>query len=70
MKIRVGNVFYGVQPHAPVMVELTPQDKENIANMLPDATKYAIFPDDWGTPEEMLAWMTAADIELPDDGDE
>lgn len=57
MKVKIGAVRYGKLPHTPVMVELTQQDKENIANMPPEATKYAVFPENWGTDEEKLAWM-------------
>ena len=39
------------------MVILTPQDKENIKNMTPDATKYAVFPENWGSDTEKIAWM-------------
>lgn len=40
MRFKVGNIWYGV---APLMIELTDADKENIRNMLPSATRYAVF---------------------------
>lgn len=46
MKVKVrGKVFDGSKE--PVMVVLTKKDKENIANMLPEATKYCEFPDNY-----------------------
>ena len=46
MKIKVGDEWFDCEVGLPVMVELTKQDKINIANMLPECTKYAIFPDE------------------------
>lgn len=63
MIVKIGNMVFNGDQFAPMMIELTQKDKENIANMAPDATKYAVFPDDWGTPEEMRAWMAADDGE-------
>ena len=55
MKVKVGNKVYDPEEE-PVMVILTEQDKKNIANMLPDATKYAMFPDKM-TEEEVKEFM-------------
>jgi hypothetical protein len=57
MKVKVGNIIFENNEFTPMMVELTQQDKENIASMSPDNTRYAVFPDGWGTPDEMRAWM-------------
>ena len=43
MKVKVGKKVYDGEKE-PVMVILTEQDKENIANMLPDAKKYCVYP--------------------------
>lgn len=56
MKIKVGNIIVSAEIQ-PVMVILSEQDKINIANMLPHCTKYACFPDKWGTKEKMYQWM-------------
>ena len=58
MKIKVGNTIYD-SDEEPVMVILTEQDKKNIANMTPEATKYCGWPDDqdW-TPDAILKWMS------------
>jgi hypothetical protein len=64
MKVKVGNVLFNGEQSVPVMVELTPQDKENISSMSPDNTRYAVFPDDWGTPDEMRAWMCEPALEV------
>lgn len=58
MRVKIGKVWFECHPDQPIMVELTPQDKVNIANMHPDDTKYALFDDnDQTTKEQKLAWM-------------
>ena len=37
---------------------LTMQDVKNICGMPPEYTRYAVFPEGWGTKEEMLEWMS------------
>lgn len=44
MKIKVGNNVYDANEQ-PIMVILEKTDKENIANMHPDCTKYCSFPE-------------------------
>ncbi len=39
------------------MLILSEQDKKNIAKMPPEGTKYACFPNGWGTEKEMDKWM-------------
>lgn len=60
MRIKVGSKWYEPKPNYPVMVELTDVDKQNIKDMLSDATKYAVFDDNgmfpW-TKEDKLNWM-------------
>ena len=56
MKVKIGEVVYDAADE-PVMVILSPTDKENISNMMPEATCYASFPDGWGTEEQMRDWM-------------
>ena len=46
MIVKVGDRFISGEDE-PVMIILTETDKENISNMLPDATKYCVFPDGW-----------------------
>jgi hypothetical protein len=55
MRVKVGDTWHDGEKE-PVMVELTAKDKENIANMAPDATKYCSYPDRL-KPEEVEAWM-------------
>lgn len=55
MKVKVGNIIYDCEEE-PVMVILNEQDKINIANMLPTATKYCVYPDTWSV-EEIETWM-------------
>ena len=56
MIIKIGDQVFD-NAKIPVMVVLTPQDKENINNMNSECTKYAVFPDDFGTRDQMHAWM-------------
>lgn len=60
MKVKVGNKIYDGEQE-PVMVILTKQDKENIANMLPEANRYCMFPDtdEWiaNEHEAIHKWM-------------
>lgn len=58
MRIKVGDQWFQCEPGQPIMVELTDGDRRNIANMHPDATRYAIFEDDDGwSNEQKFAWM-------------
>jgi len=55
MKVKVGNKIIDGE-NEPIMIILTDQDKANIKNMAPCATKYCMFPD--GTDIEFIqAWM-------------
>ena len=60
MKVKVGNKIYDGEKE-PVMVILTAGEKEQIANMYPDATKYCIYPqtDGWtkNNYKKIKAWM-------------
>jgi hypothetical protein len=44
MKVKIGEKIYDSEKE-PIMVILSESDKENISNMLPEATKYCSFPD-------------------------
>jgi len=44
MKVKVRNKIYDGEKE-PVMVILTDQDRENIKNMVPGATKYCMYPE-------------------------
>jgi hypothetical protein len=60
MKIAVksdhGTVLYG--PESVIAVVLTRKDRENIANMLPEATVYCTFPDDPAPDREAISdWL-------------
>ena len=45
MKVKIGEKIYDSEKE-PIMVILSESDKENISNMLPEATKYCSFPDE------------------------
>lgn len=56
MKVKIGETIYDSETE-PVMVILSDFDKKNISHMAVDATKYASFPDCFGSADEMRAWM-------------
>ena len=56
MKVKVGDQMFDSNVE-PVMVILSESDKENIENMAPEATRYAVFPDEWGDADRMRDWM-------------
>lgn len=59
MRVKVGNHWFEATADQPIMVELTPLDKSNIANMANDAMRYAIFShDDLHDREQREAWMS------------
>ena len=45
MKVKIDEKIYDSEKE-PIMVILSESDKENIYNMLPEATKYCSFPDE------------------------
>ena len=58
MRIKAGDKWFACTPDSPLMVDLTPADKANIAAMPEQATKYACFAyPDARTREERFAWM-------------
>lgn len=62
MKVKVGNKIYNGEKE-PVMVILNKGEKEQIAKMTPEATKYCVYPDDekWlkNDYKEIKEWMKA-----------
>jgi len=55
MRIKINDTWYDPNKDV-IMVELTPEDKSNITNMAPEATKYCAYPagTDYHAIEE---WM-------------
>lgn len=58
MKVKIGNTIHDGSLE-PVMVILSESDKALIRDMPEEASMYASFPDGWGGPEDMRAWMDA-----------
>lgn len=56
MRVKVNNTWYDSST-SPIMVELSEKDRENIANMPPESSKYAMYDQDRMSKEDMLAWM-------------
>ena len=56
MKVKVGDRIYDGKEEI-IMVILTPKDKENIANMHPEATRYCEYPEDKIPRKEVGKWM-------------
>ena len=62
MKVKIGTVVYDAETQ-PIMVILTQQDKKNIVNMAPEATRYCCYlKDDYGE-SEIMEWMTVPVVE-------
>ena len=58
MRIRIGETWHEPTVEAPIVIEVTPLDRENMRNMDPVAQRLAYFAaDDTRTPEEMHAWV-------------
>jgi len=59
MQVKIGDMVFDPKD-CPIMLILTPKDKENVANMLPEATKLCAYPgpEEIGleTEEEIQAW--------------
>ena len=55
MKVKIGTKIHDSE-NEPIMIVLSECDKENITNMLPTATKYCSFPENW-SPEEIKEFM-------------
>lgn len=70
MRVKVGDQWFAVEPASmvvladgqgatfvqPIAVELTAKDRENIANMHPDATRYGCFPHGMSS-DDMREWL-------------
>lgn len=48
MKVKIGSTLYDSEVE-PIMLILSAEDKSNISNMLPQATKYCSFPGEEGS---------------------
>lgn len=58
MQVKVGSIWYRAEPGQPVMLYLEPQDRANIENMHPEATRYAAFHEDEPmNREERREWV-------------
>lgn len=57
MRVKVGDTWYDSEDQ-PICVEFVGKDKENVANMNPDCTKYAVAPDDFfENSNDFMKWM-------------
>ena len=57
MRIKIGDIWYSCKDQ-PLMIELTNQDKKNIANMNPECHRYMEFiPTHFTSDEERDGWM-------------
>ena len=57
MKVKVGNKVYD-HVDQPIMVQLTDQDKKNIANMHPECNVYCIFDEKKHNKDESIELMS------------
>lgn len=60
MKVVIGNNIYDPNK-TPILLILDKEDKENIGNMLPSATKYCAYPDTIPS-KEIQEWMAQYNI--------
>lgn len=58
MKVKIRRKIFDGK-YEPVMVILTKQDKKNIANMAPNATKYCVYPGNY--PSEGIRGFMSRD---------
>jgi hypothetical protein len=56
MLVKVGKKFFDSHD-IPIMIILTDEEKELIANMTPSASKFCSYPDNGYTPEEIKEFM-------------
>lgn len=66
MKVKIGAEVYDAG-ETPIMLILTEQDRENIRNMNPDATKYCAYPEGMDS-EEIERWMSMPPTERTKEG--
>lgn len=60
MRVKIGNIWHSAAPGQPIAIELTGEDKANIAAMLPHCTRCAWISDEDArqTPPDVLkAWL-------------
>jgi hypothetical protein len=56
MKVKIGNIVYDPMVQ-PICIYLTEDDKRNIRNMLPQATKYCVFDEAKFDEDEIRQFM-------------
>lgn len=57
MIVKVGNVCFDSQ-ETPVLVVLSPAEKRQIGEMLPECVRFASYPGDaFGSQDQLLQWM-------------
>lgn len=64
MKVKIKDTIYDAEQE-PIMLILSEQDKQNIQDMLPEATKYCVYPDTM-SEEAVSNFMENKPIQLPD----
>ena len=60
MRVKVGDEWHESEVGKPIMVQLSEQDRKNIANMAPGCDRYACFQTDYVQHAERsakLRWM-------------
>ncbi len=57
MKVKIGDQMFDSENEA-IMIILSPEDKNNISSMAPEATKYCSYPEGCYTEEEIKCFMT------------
>jgi hypothetical protein len=57
MRVKIGAQWFEAEPGQPIAVELNPSDRDNIANMAPDAKRYAVFNEPVPDLGAMRQWI-------------
>ncbi len=56
MRVKVGDQWHDSK-ETPICIQYNDGEREQINSNAGANRKYAQFPDYWGTPDEMRAWM-------------
>lgn len=61
MKVKIGKRIYNCYDDGPIMLILTPEEKEQIANMTPEATKFVQYDPRFWDVKHIAKWMGDTD---------
>jgi hypothetical protein len=59
MRVKIGHQWFDSK-NTPICIQYSDGEREQINNNPGPQRKYAVFPEGWGSPDEMRAWMVEA----------